>query len=90
METNAPAILAPISKNYFFQWQDCRSRGGRGGHCLPLPPQILMDQLTRSQPGGIYYAHKIATRTSGFLDLPTAPNETGYFQTGKPRADILQ
>ena len=44
-----------------------------------------MDQLTRSQPGSIDYAHKIATCSPGFLDLPTAPNKTGYFKTSNSR-----
>ena len=61
--------------------------GDRGGGDIVSPlPQILMDQLTWSQPG----ANKIATRTFGFLDLPRALNEAGYVRAGNPGADILQ
>ena len=45
--------------------------------CRPCPgvrrePQILVDQLTLSQPGGVDYAHHITSGTPGFSDLPTA------------------
>ena len=35
-------------------------------------PQILVDQLTLSQPGGADYAHHITSSNPGFSDLPTA------------------
>ena len=37
-----------------------------------MPPQILADQLTLSQPVGTDYAHLITTCTPGFSDLSTA------------------
>jgi len=40
--------------------------GGQGGQ---LPPQILADQLTLSQPGGADYAHHSTTCPPGFLTL---------------------
>ena len=39
---------------------------------MPWHPQILVDQLTLSQPGGAGYAHHITTGTPGFSDLPMA------------------
>ena len=39
---------------------------GQGGQ---LPPQILADQLTLSQPGGADYAHHSTTCPPGFLTL---------------------
>ena len=39
---------------------------------VPWHTQILADQLTLFQPGGINYAHLITTGTPGFSDLPTA------------------
>ena len=39
---------------------------------VPWHTQILEDQLTLFQPGGIDYAHLITTGTPEFLDLPTA------------------
>ena len=39
---------------------------GQGGQ---LPPQILADQLTLSQPGGADYAHHSTTCTPWFLTL---------------------
>ena len=39
---------------------------------VPWHTQILADQLTLFQPGGIDYAHLITTGTPGFSDLPTA------------------
>ena len=38
----------------------------------PRGPQILADQLTLSQTGGVDYAQYITTGTSGFSDPPTA------------------
>ena len=35
-------------------------------------PQILADQLTLSQPGGVDYAHYITTGNTGFSDPPMA------------------
>ena len=39
---------------------------------VPWHPQILVDQLTLSQPGGTDYAQQITTGTPGLSDLPTA------------------
>ena len=39
---------------------------------VPWHPQILVDQLTLSQPEGADYVHHITTGTPGFSDLPTA------------------
>ena len=39
---------------------------------VPWNPQILVDQLTLSQPRGTDYAHLITTGNPGFSDLPTA------------------
>ena len=47
------------------------------GAGVPWHPQILVDLLTLSQPGGTNYAHLITTGTPGFSDLPTALNALG-------------
>ena len=43
-----------------------------GAPRVPWRPQILVDQLTLSQPGQTDYAHLITNGTPGFSDLPTA------------------
>ena len=43
-----------------------------GRHVVPEGAQILVDQLTLSQPGGTNYAHHIIIGTPEFSDLPTA------------------
>ena len=45
---------------------------GRGKQGAARPPQILVDQLTLSQPGGIDYTHQITNQWSPlrFSDLP--------------------
>ena len=43
---------------------------------VPWHTQILVDQLTLFQPGGIDYAHLITTGTPRFSDLLTALNPT--------------
>ena len=46
--------------------------GGQGGQ---LPPQILANQLTLSQPGGgADYAHHSTTSPPGFLTLAASLN----------------
>ena len=61
----------------------CLSELGAGGR--GQSHYIFMNQLTWCQPGSIDYAHQFATYSSGFLNLPTALNETGNFQAGNPR-----
>ena len=43
-----------------------------GVPAVPWHTQILADQLTLSQSGGVDYAHQITSGTPGFSDLPTA------------------
>ena len=67
---------------YTFQWsndtirdpQDCRSRGGKG----VIPPQILTEQLTLSQPGGISCPPNYCL-PPGFSDLPTIRDPNAPF-----------
>ena len=46
---------------------------GQGGQ---LPPQILADQLTLSQPGGADYAHHSTTCPPGFLTFAASLDST--------------
>ena len=56
-----------------FQYlQQLHNMYNAGLSSLGVHPQILVDQLTLSQPGGADYAHHITTGTPGFSDLPTA------------------
>ena len=60
---------------YSMYFAGMHQEGGQGGQ---LPPQILADQLTLSQPGETDYAHHITTCPPGFLTL-AAPLINGEF-----------
>ena len=73
------SLIKKIQLNFFSEKQNCNSflvftpsslgLSSLGVPGVPWHAQILADQLTLFQPGGIDYAHLIATGTPGFSDL---------------------
>ena len=62
-EKPTPFVLLNLYEIDLPGMQQGRGQGGQ------LPPQILADQLTLSQPGGADYAHHSTTCPPGFLTL---------------------